>query len=205
MSLFKYFKRTATTSASSIGMNLKDSESESSECVNCNDSGRARIDFSWSIIFRVQYYLVPLQPTLVKIRWNVSRPKSSKLNGKRPESGLFIFLAMAMVLLSTTTADIGKDQVKRKQAKEFKAEWKKTREWLVYLPGNGMFCSLCQKYDLILYLWMTFDPVFYSEVGLLVARGCYRNHRNPLLGDSTCHWSIEGHGHFVHVYDFFTC
>ena len=39
MSLFKNFKRTATTSASSsIGMNLKDSESENSECVNCSVS-----------------------------------------------------------------------------------------------------------------------------------------------------------------------
>ena len=113
MSLFKYFKRTATTSASSIGMNLKDSESENSECVNCNDSGRARIDFS-------KHHNI----------------QSAVLHSK--------------------------DQVKRKQAKEFKAEWKKTREWLVYLPGNGMFCSLCQKYDLILYLWVTFDPVFYN-------------------------------------------
>ena len=101
MSLFKYFKRTATTSASSIGMNLKltDSESENSECVTIADAHA-----------------------------------STSAEASYSEC-------------SYTTADIGKDQVKRKQAKEFKAEWKKTREWLVYLPGNGMFCSLCQKYD----------------------------------------------------------
>ena len=85
MSLFKYFKRTATTSASSIGMNLKESESENSECVNCNDSGRARIDFSKHHI------------------------QSS---------------------ISKDQVKLGKDQVKRKQAKEFKAEWKKTREFI---------------------------------------------------------------------------
>ena len=97
MSLFKYFKRTATTSASSIGMNLKDSESENSECVNCVTIADAHASTSASIIFRVQYYLVlvKIKWNLVKIKWNVSRPKSSKLNGKRPESGLFIFLAMA--------------------------------------------------------------------------------------------------------------
>ena len=102
MSLFKYFKRTATTSASSIGMNLKDSESENSECVNCVTIADAHASTSTSIIFRVQYYyyylvllLVKIKWNLVKIKWNVSRPKSSKLNGKRPESGLFIFLAMA--------------------------------------------------------------------------------------------------------------
>ena len=92
-------------------MNLKDSESENSECVNCNDSGRARIDFSKHHI-----------------------------------------QSAVLLSISKDQVKLGKDQVKRKQAKEFKAEWKKTREWLVYLPGNGMFCSLCQKYDLILYL-----------------------------------------------------
>ena len=65
--------------------------------------------------------------------------------------------------INNTADNNGKDQVKRKQAKEFKAEWKKSREWLVYLPGNGMFCSLCQKYDLILYLWVTFDPANYAN------------------------------------------
>ena len=62
MSLFKNFKRTATTSASSsIGMNLKDSESENSECVNCSVSrvtigdAHASTSAEASFIFRDYY------------------------------------------------------------------------------------------------------------------------------------------------------
>ena len=36
---------------------------------------------------------------------------------------------------------------KRKQASKFCDDWCKGREhWLKYLPGQGMFCALCQKH-----------------------------------------------------------
>ena len=37
---------------------------------------------------------------------------------------------------------------KQKQASKFCNDWRKGRErWLKYLPGEGMFCSLCQKHN----------------------------------------------------------
>ena len=37
---------------------------------------------------------------------------------------------------------------KSKHAHGFHPNWKKNRQWLSYIEGKGMFCTLCQKHDI---------------------------------------------------------
>ena len=49
---------------------------------------------------------------------------------------------------SSSTDAESSTKAKRKQARKFCNEWCKGREyWLKYLPGQGMFCTLCQKHN----------------------------------------------------------
>ena len=47
-----------------------------------------------------------------------------------------------------TSTESSTNNTKRKQASKFCNDWCKGRElWLKYLPGQGMFCTLCQKHN----------------------------------------------------------
>ena len=48
----------------------------------------------------------------------------------------------------TSSTESSTNSTKRKQASKFCNDWRKGRElWLKYLPGQGMFCTLCQKHN----------------------------------------------------------
>ena len=48
----------------------------------------------------------------------------------------------------TSSTESSTNSAKRKQASKFCNDWRKGRElWLKYLPGQGMFCTLCQKHN----------------------------------------------------------
>ena len=56
--------------------------------------------------------------------------------------------ATAMLDKPTREVDLPTDATKKKQASAFCNDWCKGREsWLKYLPGQGMFCTLCQKHN----------------------------------------------------------
>nr|XP_006818252.1 PREDICTED: zinc finger protein 862-like [Saccoglossus kowalevskii] len=40
---------------------------------------------------------------------------------------------------------------RRKQASSFRNEWVRGRDWLYFIPGEGMYCKLCQKYNMCPY------------------------------------------------------
>lgn len=47
----------------------------------------------------------------------------------------------------TTSASSQAKNKKQKRADGFKTAWNEKRPWLEFVPGSGMFCKMCKKYD----------------------------------------------------------
>lgn len=54
----------------------------------------------------------------------------------------------SVLTAESSSTESSTNRAKRKQASKFCSDWRKGREqWLKYLPGQGMFCVLCQKHN----------------------------------------------------------